>query len=79
MVPDTRVSVKASFVRLPEESKTFHGVKVRWKDKLRLRNMISLNTTQWWYSLAQDRSGKGWHDLCHAQMKNKMQQHIEKE
>ena len=74
-MPDIRMPKQALFGHF-KKARPFHGVKMRWKDRVR-RDMLSLNIPKRWYSLAQDR--KGWHDLCHAQMKIKIEQRIKKE
>ena len=57
-MPEHRLPKQILFGRLPK-ARPFHGVKLRWKDRV-MKDMISLNVGYMWYCNAQDR--KEWYD-----------------
>ena len=66
---------QALFGRL-NKARPFHGVKMRWKDRVR-KDMSSLSIPSSWYRLAQDR--KKWYNLCHEGMERNIASRLEQE
>ena len=72
---DHRMPKQALFDRL-NKARPFHGVKMRWKDRVR-KDMSSLSIPSSWYRLAQDR--KKWYNLCHEGMERSIASSLEQE
>ncbi len=71
---DSRMPKQSLLGRL-RKTRPFHGVKMRWKDRMK-RDMSSLFISSGWYNLAQDR--KGWYDLCHGKMDVKIRDRLDR-
>ena len=72
---DTRMPKQALFGRF-KKARPFHGVKMRWKDRVK-RDLTLLKIPKRWYSLAQDR--KSWYEMCQKKMKEKIERRLEQE
>ena len=68
---DKRLPKQALFGCL-SKARPFHGVKMRWKDRVRkdMASLSTINLTAEWYRFVQDR--KKWYDLCHEGMEKKI-------
>ena len=74
-MPEHRLPKQILFGRLPK-ARPFHGVKLRWKDRV-MKDMVSLNVGSMWYRNAQDR--KEWYDAYRAGMEEKIEKRLCKE
>ena len=74
-MPHTRMPKQILFGRFVK-TRPFHGVKMRWKDRVK-KDMLSLNIWSGWYNEAQDR--KKWYESYHAGMVDKLQKRLENE
>ena len=74
-MPDTRMPKQILFGRFVK-ARPFHGVKMRWKDRVK-KDMLSLNIWSGWYNEAQDR--KKWYESYHAGVADKLQKRLENE
>ena len=72
---DNRMPKQALFGRL-SRARPFHGVKLRWKDRVK-KDRTSLSMHGHWYQLAQDR--KKWHDRYHERMEQQIVRRLEQE
>ena len=72
---DQRMPKQALFGHL-SKARPFHGVKMRWKDRVR-KDMSSLCIPSSWYRLAQDR--RKWYNLCHEGMERRIASRLEQE
>ena len=74
-MPEHRIPKQILFGQLPK-ARSFHGVKMRWKDRV-VKDMTSLNIGSTWYCKAQDR--KKWYDAYYAGMCKTIEQRSCKE
>ena len=72
---DNRMPKQALFGRL-SRARPFHGVKLRWKDRVK-KDLTSMAMHGHWYQLAQDR--KKWHDRYHERMEQQIDRRLEQE
>ena len=74
-MPDARMPKQILFGRL-QRSRPFHGVRMRWKDRVK-KDMVALTVLSHWYVAAQDR--KLWHDRYCAGMERAVERRIVRE
>ena len=72
---DYRMPKQALFGRL-SRARPFHGVKLRWKDRVK-RDLTSMSMLEHWYQLAQDR--KKWYDRYHERVEEQIARRLEQE
>ena len=72
---DNRMPKQALFGRL-SKARPFHGVKLRWKDRVK-RDLTSMSMHDHWYQLTQNR--KKWYDRYHERVEQQMARRLDQE
>ena len=74
-MPDARMPKQILFGQL-QRSRPFHGVRMRWKDRVK-KDMVALAVLSHWYVAAHDR--KLWYDRYCAGMEKAVERRIVRE
>ena len=72
---NSRMPKQALFGRLTR-ARPFHGVKMRWKDRVR-KDMAQLDVPSRWFGLVQDRNK--WYKLCQEGLEKRVERRLEEE